>query len=323
MHKVDSYMVGIDLGGTKIAAALFDSNGTMLKREQMETAGARTAGEIVQRMIEQIQSVSAGYPLAGIGLASPGAVNSREGIVINGTNLPGWTDVPLKLWMEEALGTEVRVVNDANAAAWGEYARGAGKGAQNMVYVTLSTGIGSGIVLDGKLLLGTDSYAGELGHNIVDPNGPQCSCGRYGCWEVFASGTAIRNSALGLMEERSSVITELARRDGEEISSRHVFEAMSLQDPLAMEVIGRSIDYMALGLANAVHTFNPDRIVIGGGVSRAGDLLFPLLRVTTERLVMKPYQGTFTIVPAGLGDDVGLIGAAALFHRFEEEISRV
>ncbi|WP_340396931.1 ROK family protein [Paenibacillus sp. FSL E2-0202] len=314
MQKVESYVVGIDLGGTKIAAALFDSKGTVLKRELMETAGARTAKEVVQRMIDMIRSVSEGRPLTGVGLASPGAVNSQDGIVIHGTNLPEWDNVPLKYWMELELGVEVKVVNDANAAAWGEYVRGAGKGADNMVYVTFSTGIGAGIVIDGKLLLGKNSFAGELGHNIIDPNGTECSCGRFGCWEVFASGTAIRDMALRSMESRPSMITELANINGEKITSRHVFEAMALNDPVAVEVIDRSIHYMALGLANAVHTFNPDRIVIGGGVSKAGDLLFPALLEKTELFVMDPYKGTFTIEPATLKDDVGLIGAAALFH---------
>lgn len=314
MQKVESYVVGIDLGGTKIAAALFDSKGTVLKRELMETAGARTAKEVVQRMIDMIRSVSEGRPLTGVGLASPGAVNSKDGIVIHGTNLPEWDNVPLKYWMELELGVEVKVVNDANAAAWGEYVRGAGKGADNMVYVTFSTGIGAGIVIDGKLLLGKNSFAGELGHNIIDPNGTECSCGRFGCWEVFASGTAIRDMALRSMESRPSMITELANINGEKITSRHVFEAMALNDPVAVEVIDRSIHYMALGLANAVHTFNPDRIVIGGGVSKAGDLLFPALVEKTELFVMDPYKGTFTIEPAALKDDVGLIGAAALFH---------
>ncbi|MBW7460158.1 ROK family protein, partial [Paenibacillus sepulcri] len=165
-----------------------------------------------------------------------------------------------------------------------------------------------------ELLLGTNSFAGELGHNIIDPGGPVCSCGRNGCWETFASGTAIRNATLVLMQERPSLIAELAAARGEEVSSRTVFEAREQGDAVALEVIERAIHYMALGLANAVHTFNPDRIVIGGGVSKAAGQLFPMLREETEKLVMKPYQGSYEIVPAGLHDDVGLIGAAAMFR---------
>ncbi|UQZ85483.1 Glucokinase [Paenibacillus konkukensis] len=315
LHNTEQYVVGIDLGGTKIAAALFNSKGEILGRERMETANARTAKEVVQRMIEMIRSVARGLPLSGVGLASPGAVNSKDGIVLHGTNLPEWEQVPLKKWMGEALGVDVQVVNDANAAAWGEYVRGAGKGSENMVYVTFSTGIGAGIVLDGKLLLGSTSFAGELGHNIIQPDGPACSCGNRGCWEVFASGTAIRDAALAFMQSKSSAIAELAAAYGEPVSAKHVFEAYKQADEVAVQVVDRAVHYMALGLANAVHTFNPDRIVVGGGVSKAGDQLFPALREQTDKLVMKPYRGTFEIVPAGLQDDVGLIGAAALFHQ--------
>ncbi|SDC28757.1 glucokinase [Paenibacillus sp. UNCCL117] len=314
MHNNEQYVVGVDLGGTKIAAALFNAKGEILNRERMETAHARTAEEVVQRMIDMIRSVSLDHPLSGVGLASPGAVNSKDGIVLHGTNLPEWTNVPLKKWMGEALGVPVQVVNDANAAAWGEYVRGAGKGSEHMVYVTFSTGIGAGIVLDGKLLLGTTSFAGELGHNIIEPGGPACSCGNNGCLEVFASGTAIKDAAVELMQGRTSAIAELAAAQNEAVSAKHVFEAYRQKDAVAAEVVNRAIHYMALGLANAVHTFNPDRIVVGGGVSKAGDSLFPALRAQTEQLVMKPYRGTYEIVPAGLKDDVGLIGAAALFQ---------
>ncbi|MGG6313632.1 ROK family protein [Paenibacillus macerans] len=314
MHTSQKYVVGVDLGGTKIAAALFDPEGAIVRRELMETAGARTAREVVGRMVSMIRAVSDGYLLAGVGLASPGAVNSREGIVLNGTNLPEWNEVPLKKWMEAELGVEVKVVNDANAAAWGEYVRGAGKGAENMVYLTFSTGVGAGIVLEGKLLLGSSSFAGELGHTVIDPNGPVCSCGQRGCWETFSSGTAIRNSALARMGCDTSIIQSLADAQQEPVSAKHVFAAQLQGDRVADQVIREAIHYMGLGLANAIHAFNPDRIVIGGGVSRAGEQLFPALRRETELLVMTPYRNSYTIVPAGLHDDVGLTGAAALFQ---------
>ncbi|MGG3279462.1 ROK family protein [Paenibacillus solani] len=313
LNKQQEFVVGVDLGGTKIAAALFDSEGQLLNREQMETAGARTAEEVVDRITSMIRSVSDGRLLRGIGMASPGTVNSREGIVIHGTNLPEWSHVPLKAWMERDLHTEVQVLNDANAAAWGEYVRGAGRGSTNMVYVTFSTGIGSGIVLDGKLFLGSNSFAGELGHHIIDPSGPRCNCGSHGCWEVFASGTAIGLTASERMLTQSSIMSELAAEEPG-VSAKHVFEAKRLNDPVAVEVIDRAIYYMALGLVNVIHSFNPDRIVIGGGVSRAGDLLFPQLKEMTDKLVMPSYLGTYELVPAELRDDVGLVGAAALFQ---------
>ncbi|KOP67854.1 ROK family transcriptional regulator [Bacillus sp. FJAT-18019] len=313
LNKQQEFVVGVDLGGTKIAAALFDSEGQLLNREQMETAGAKTAEEVVDRITSMIRRVSDGRLLRGIGMASPGTVNSRDGIVIHGTNLPEWSHVPLKAWMERDLHTEVQVLNDANAAAWGEYVRGAGRGSTNMVYVTFSTGIGSGIVLDGKLFLGSNSFAGELGHHIIDPSGPRCNCGSHGCWEVFASGTAIGLAASERMLTQSSIMSELAAEEPG-VSAKHVFEAKRLNDPVAVEVIDRAIYYMALGLVNVIHSFNPDRIVIGGGVSRAGDLLFPQLKEMTDKLVMPSYLGTYELVPAELRDDVGLVGAAALFQ---------
>ncbi|RXZ78778.1 ROK family protein [Paenibacillaceae bacterium] len=313
----DNYVVGVDLGGTKIAAALFDSAGAVVNRERMDTGHAGTARELVLNMVKMIGKVSAGTTLRGVGLASPGAVDSREGIALNGTNLPQWNNVPLKRWMEEDLGVQVQVVNDANAAAWGEYVRGAGRGSRNMVYVTLSTGIGAGVVLDGELLLGSHCFAGELGHTIIHPEGELCNCGNRGCWETFSSGTAIRNEAVRRLAEQgvNSAIASIAAASGEAISSRHVFEAAGAGDELAVQIIDRMIRYTAIGLANVVHTFNPDRIVIGGGVSKAGELLFPKLREETERFVMAPYRGTFHIIPAALNDDVGLIGAASLFNQ--------
>lgn len=314
LQNKEKYVVGVDLGGTKMAVALFDGQGALVNRDRMETAGVKTAAELTQRLVQMINQVAQGRPLSGIGLASAGAVNSREGIVLHGTNLPEWENVPLKKWMEESLGTEVQVVNDANAAAWGEYVRGAGKGSENMVYVTLSTGIGAGIVLDGKLLLGSHSFAGELGHTIIDPDGPLCRCGNRGCWETVSSGTAIRDSALRLMEHTQSAIADIAAAAGEAVSAKHIFEARKHSDPVAIQVLDQAIYFMALGLVNVIHSFNPDRIVVGGGVSKAGDLLFPALRAETQRLVMEPYRRTFEIVPAGLKDDAGLVGAAALFH---------
>ncbi|MFP4975607.1 ROK family protein [Paenibacillus sp. CN-4] len=314
MQQAETYVVGLDLGGTKIAAGLFDARGVLIGREQLETGKGGTARELVTRMNGMIRSVAGGKPLAGVGLASPGAVDSRKGIALNGTNLPEWNGVPLKEWMEAELRTEVQVVNDANAAAWGEFVRGAGRGSTNMVYITFSTGIGAGLVLDGRLFLGSHSFAGELGHTVVDPAGPVCSCGRRGCWETFASGTAIRNEALRRLAQQTSLIAEIADEQGESLSAKHVFEAVRRGDRVAGEVFERTVHYMALGLSNIVHAYNPDVLVIGGGVSRAGELLLSAVRTRTEQYVMAPYRGTYRITGAELGDDAGLIGAAALFQ---------
>ncbi len=309
-------IVGVDLGGTKIATGLLDASGRMLARSQKATAGLKSSEEVIQAIVDTITEVSGEHEIAGVGLASPGAVDTGRGIIRNGVNLPGWNGISLQAELEKRLQVPAKLINDANAAAWGEYVYGAGRGAQSMVYVTLSTGIGSGLVLDGKLYLGTSSFAGELGHTVVDPNGALCGCGQRGCWETYASGTAIArqaSEAAAAAAEGMTQMTVLAEAEGVPLSAKHVFQAAAMNDKLAQETLEQVIHYTGLGLMNIIHSFNPDCIVIGGGVSRAGAAFFEPLRGKTGELVMEPYRGTYAIKPAELKDDVGIIGAAALF----------
>ncbi|WP_425281220.1 ROK family protein [Paenibacillus cellulositrophicus] len=316
MDKQPKMIVGVDLGGTKIATGLLDASGRMLARSQKATAGLKSSEEVIQAIVDTITEVSGEHEIAGVGLASPGAVDTGRGIIRNGVNLPGWNGISLQAELEKRLQVPAKLINDANAAAWGEYVYGAGRGAQSMVYVTLSTGIGSGLVLDGKLYLGTSSFAGELGHTVVDPNGALCGCGQRGCWETYASGTAIArqaSEAAAAAAEGMTQMTVLAEAEGVPLSAKHVFQAAAMNDKLAQETLEQVIHYTGLGLMNIIHSFNPDCIVIGGGVSRAGAAFFEPLRGKTGELVMEPYRGTYAIKPAELKDDVGIIGAAALF----------
>nr|WP_244364658.1 ROK family protein [Paenibacillus cellulositrophicus] len=316
LDKQPKMIVGVDLGGTKIATGLLDASGRMLARSQKATAGLKSSEEVIQAIVDTITEVSGEHEIAGVGLASPGAVDTGRGIIRNGVNLPGWNGISLQAELEKRLQVPAKLINDANAAAWGEYVYGAGRGAQSMVYVTLSTGIGSGLVLDGKLYLGTSSFAGELGHTVVDPNGALCGCGQRGCWETYASGTAIArqaSEAAAAAAEGMTQMTVLAEAEGVPLSAKHVFQAAAMNDKLAQETLEQVIHYTGLGLMNIIHSFNPDCIVIGGGVSRAGAAFFEPLRGKTGELVMEPYRGTYAIKPAELKDDVGIIGAAALF----------
>lgn len=312
MKNNTQYVVGVDLGGTKIATALLDQNGKVLQRVQYQTTKLKSAEEVIDCLVSSVNEVRRDYPIVGVGVASPGAVDTERGLILNGTNLPSWSNIPLQQEMESELKIPVRVVNDANAAAWGEYYAGAGKNSKTMVYVTISTGIGSGIVLDGKLLLGCNGFAGELGHTSIGQEGPPCSCGQIGCWEAYASGTSMARLAAEAAGKNVTLMTELAAKDGTLIKAKHLFEAARLGDALACEVVDQVTDYVALGLKNVVHTFNPDCIVIGGGVSLAGDDLFSPVLEKTRKLVMKPYRDTFRIAPALLGNDVGVVGAATL-----------
>lgn len=315
LEKEKRAVIGVDLGGTKIATGLLDPTGSLLARSQKATAGLRSSEEVIATIVETIKEVRGQRDIGGIGVASPGMVDSKNGIILNGVNLPDWDGISLQSELEERLGISVRLINDANAAAWGEYIYGAGRGSQSMVYVTLSTGIGSGLVLDGRLFLGTSSFAGELGHTVVDPHGALCGCGQRGCWETFASGTAIARIAHEAIAKSAaaSQMNLLADEEGVPVSAKHVFQAAGKGDALAGEVLEQIIHYTGLGLMNIIHSFNPDCIVIGGGVSRAGAAFFEPLLKKTEELVMEPYRGTFAIKPAELKDDVGIIGAGALF----------
>lgn len=307
------YIVGVDLGGTKIATALLTTEGQVVAKTRMETPVHEGPDVVIERMAQTVREVQLDREIIGVGVGSPGPLNSKTGVILYGPNLPGWENIPLKDKMEARLGTKVLVANDANAAAWGEYVFGAGRGTTNMVYVTVSTGIGAGLILNGELFEGSDSYGGELGHTIVDPNGPQCGCGAVGCWEACASGTAIGKYAAAAIQEKESLIATLAAEEEVPVSAKHVFIAAEQGDVVATEIFEKAIHYLAIGFTNIIHSYNPERIVVGGGVSNVGDFLFNALREKTAQTVMAPYRGTYEIVPASLGNDVGFIGAAALF----------
>lgn len=310
-HKAT--IVGVDLGGTKIATALLTTDGDVLARVRLDTSSEEGPEAVIRRMCQSVKDVKKEHDILGIGVATPGPLDSEKGVVLHSPNLAGWKNVPLRDELHERLQAEVKVENDANAAAWGEYVFGAGRGTRHMVYITISTGIGSGLVLDGELFTGSCSFAGELGHMLIDPNGPRCGCGNIGCWEACASGTAIGRYAREAAAAGPTKIAQLAAEEGAPISAKHVFAAVRQGDQAAKEIFDKTIHYLGIGLANTIHAYNPERIVIGGGVSNAGNLLFDAIREKTETLVMPAYRGTYRIVPAELSNDVGSIGAAALF----------
>lgn len=306
------YVVGVDLGGTKVATALQDENGKILKRVQYATNRFKTAEEVIDGLVASVNEVRGDYPIVGVGVASPGAVDTNRGVILKGTNLPDWTNIPLQAKMQEQLHLPVKVVNDANAAAWGEYYVGAGKGSRTMIYVTISTGIGAGIVFNRKLFIGHNGYAGELGHTVVQQDGELCGCGEKGCWEAYASGTSMARIANEAAKKEATLMTKLASEEGVSINAKHLFSAAKLGDSVASHVVDEVTNSIAVGLKNIIHTFNPDLIVIGGGVSLAGDALFKPMIEKTRKIVLAPYRDTFNIMPAMLGDEVGIVGAATL-----------
>jgi glucokinase len=311
------YIVGIDLGGTKIAGALSDKNGNILYMKTIETLAAEGSDNVMARIIWLINHVLSEHNISkndviGIGIASPGPLNSEEGIIIETPNLP-FKNFPLKSAVENATGIKTFIDNDANAAALGEFLFGAGKGVENLIYITVSTGIGGGIIINKKLYRGKTGNAGELGHMTVEPHGPRCNCGNYGCLEVMASGTAIARVAGERLQRFEKYYGEKSLLlSYENISSKEVFECASRGDKLALEVVDYTSNYLGIGIASFINIFDPEMIVIGGGVSKVGDMLFDRIRKIALERSFDVMSSTVKIVPASLGSDAGLVGALAI-----------
>jgi len=248
----------------------------------------------------------------GIGIAAAGIIDSDKGRVISSPNLPGWHEVPLRDAIEQRFGIPVHLGNDATLAALGEWRFGLKNGIANLIYITVSTGIGGGIIAGGKLYTGACGVAGEIGHMTIDVNGPKCNCGNIGCWETLASGRALAREAVKQIAEgaRTSII-ELVNGDISKIDAKVVDQAAKQGDELAKELISRLAYYLGIGLVNLVNIFNPELILVGGGVAKMGDLLLqPAIKIVKERAFSTP-AATVEIKPALLGDDSGILGAVA------------
>jgi len=316
-ESADDLILGVDLGGTKILTAVTNSQGKMLSRDHSITPAKKGHEVVIQsilvsahRALEQADVAISG--LTAIGVGAPGLANSETGILLTSPHLPGWRDIPLRDIIQERLGKKTFLINDANAAALGELCFGAARGARNFIYITLSTGIGGGIVVDGKIYGGAIGVAGEVGHMIVDDDGPVCSCGSRGCWEMLASGTALAREARHRIREGASTsIPGYVDGDAERVTAEVIHNAAQQGDSLAKELIARTGYYVGVGLASLVNIFNPELIVIGGGLSNIGDMLFkPAFKVARERA----YKDAFQVVrfaSAELGRDSGVLGAAA------------
>lgn len=304
---------GIDLGGTKILAVLLDENGNTLTRTETATFAQEGADAVIRRMVGLIDGcLTPDRRLAGIGVATAGTLNADEGIVAYAANL-GWSEVSLGRKLEQAYGVPVRLENDANAAAYGEWALGAGKGTKHCVYVTVSTGIGAGLVSSGKLIRGRDSSAGELGHITVDMNGPRCPCGNVGCLELYASGTAIARKARELAAaypDRAELL--LAKAGDSAITSRHVAEAAADGDDISLGLLREAGQALGNGMVSIIHVMNPEVIVIGGGAANIGEpLLGPMKEAIASRGIASMASGVRIVAPT-LGKEAGAIGAALL-----------
>jgi len=293
-------VVGIDLGGTELRAAAMDESAQVLRHARLPTAADAGPAAIVEQMARLVDEVSSGLVPVGIGIGSPGPLDAASGTVIHAPMLRGWRDVPLARLVTERTGLPTFLENDANAAALAEWRLGAARGLRHVVYVTVSTGIGGGIIVDGRLLHGHRSLAGEIGHMIVTEDPVPCACGGFGCWETLASG-----SALGRRAEAAGLQT-----DGP-MTARLVAERAAAGDETAQRLMAEEARYLGIGFANLLHLYAPEMIVVGGGVSAALPMMTEEITRTVAARAMPAYRNV-PIRAAALGTQAGVIGAALL-----------
>ena len=309
-------VLAFDLGGTKFAFGVVAENGEVIGSDKIETLAKQGPEQAIQRVNLAAQALLKKLnikpeDLIGIGIASPGPLDIAKGCVDGSPNLPGWTGYSIEKSLSTFFNLPARIDNDANAAALGEYKFGAGKNKKNMVYITVSTGIGGGVIVDGRLMRGANGNAAELGHLTLNIAGPACPCGANGCLEMYASGTAIaRRTREAIQAGAQSQILNLAGSI-DEITTHHILTALEKNDVLAQKIWNETTEYLGRGLAVVINSFNPELIVVGGGVTAAGDLLFKPVREKALRYAFPRLAAVCSIVPAGLGSNVGVVGAAA------------
>ncbi len=316
--KQDAPILAVDVGGTKIMTALFSPAFEMLSSDIRPTLADEGVEPVIARICSAIEHVLEqnnleSSQLSGIGVASAGGIDSARGVVVTPSpNMTGWTDIPLGETLEKRFGVGAYVVNDASAAALGEHRCGAGNGVNNLVLITLGTGIGGGIIADGELYLGAVGAAAEIGHMTIDDDGPTCGCGNIGCLEMLASGRAVERDAIRRINrgEKSSLV-EIVGKDTAKITAEMVGRAAREGDPLAMRVLSQASHYLGIGMINLVNIFNPDMIVLGGGMSELGELFIAPTRKMVAERAFPVSSRSVRIVTAQLGNEAGVYGAAA------------
>lgn len=307
------YYIGIDLGGTNIVAGVVNEDYEILSKASVKTNLPRPEQEIAADIIKVSKQAVADAGLTmdqieWVGMGTPGIANSETGIIEYSNNL-GFVNTPMVKYLEEGLGKPAFIENDANAAAYGEYVAGAAKGAKNAVCITLGTGVGGGIVIDGKIYCGSNFGGAEIGHSVISVDGPQCTCGRKGCFEVYSSATGL----IRMTKEAVAENPESSMAAEEKISGRTAFSHMRKGDKAAKGVVDKYIKYLAAGITNTINIFQPDVLCIGGGVCNEGDpLLLPMKEIVAKENYTRNSPKNAEIVIAKLGNDAGIIGAAFL-----------
>lgn len=315
MADAETMITLVDLGGTQIRVAVSDARGhfaVRIARTTPPVGGDATLAALKAAIHEAL--AEAGRPVEAIAIVAPGPLDPRRGVVVHAPNIPEWRNVPLSAILGEEFAVPVLLGNDASLAALGEQWFGAAKGHSDVVYLTISTGIGGGAICDGKLLIGAHGYAAELGHNSVWADGPLCNCGNRGCVEALASGPAIaRQAREAIAAGGVSLLTDMVGGDLTRITAKTVAEAARRGDALAKATYDRAGYFLGAAITNFLYTFDPTIVVLGGGVTRAGALLFDPVQATVRQRAPRAYWEHCDIVEAALGDEVGLMGALALY----------
>ena len=305
-------VAGIDIGGTKIALALASPDGQIVEGTRFPTRVEDGPRAILGRVFKEIEGMleRSGARLAAVGVGCGGPLDRARGLILSPPNLPGWDEFPVVALLEERFGVKALLDNDANAAALGEHRYGAGRGLKHLVYITISTGIGGGVIIGGKLVHGVHDGAGEVGHMTVLPDGPLCGCGARGCLEALCSGTAIARRA----RERLAAGEEsyLSSLDRGELTAQAVASAARAGDAVAAKVWYDTIRHLSVGVGNLFHALAPEAVIIGGGVSTAGEQLFEPLREQVRARVRMLPPDKINILQASLGGDSGIHGAVIL-----------
>ncbi|MBU1692454.1 MAG: ROK family protein [Verrucomicrobia bacterium] len=312
-------LLGIDLGGTKIAVCLGDETGTILSARRMPTLSPEGPPACLRRTADLARALlnEAGLSardLAAVGIAAPGPVSLREGLMLRPPNMAGWINVPLVKWAEEAFGCPAYMNNDANACALAEYLYGSCRGTPNLVYLTMSTGLGAGIILGGRLIQGATDLAGEVGHHVLDLNGPPCPCGQRGCLEIYCGGMNVANRLREriVAENIRTAILDEAGGDPAAIDFRGFLAAVKKNDPFALEAWDEYLERLAQGVGNVIMFLNPQVILMGTIAIHAGDLLLGPLRERVKRYAWAPSVEACRILPSALEGRIGELSALAV-----------
>lgn len=304
------YVIGVDLGGTKIYTALVDLEGNIIKEKTVETLAHEGEQAVIGRIIDTINYVIDGTDkdlIRAIGIGSPGPLDVKNGVIIETANLP-FKNFEIVKTIKEEYELPTYLDNDANVATLGEFMFGAGKGTENMVFITASTGIGGGAVLNGKLFRGATGNALEVGHMTVSTEGPRCGCGNLGCAEALGSGTAIGRRA----KEAVSTNVKTSLKNYDNVTSKEVFKEAANGDRVAKNILNTSLTYLGIAVANTITNFDPEKVVVGGGVVNGGDIVIDTIRNVVEERCMAAFVENCKIEKAVLGGKAGVLGAAAL-----------